>query len=138
MMRRAQAAPTGRLVVVIDDHPLALEGMSGLLRSWGYQVVAAATEEAALARLTENDQRPDLIICDYRLSEGESGLDVIERLREVFDVPALLITGDAALDRLHAARASRYPLLHKPIDAMALRAMIRQMLNDKGISGADE
>ena len=127
-MRRAQAAPTGRLVV-IDDDPLVLEGMSGLLRSWGYQVVVAATEEAALARLTENDQRPDLIICDYRLAEGESGLDVIERLREVFDVPALLITGDAALDRRDAARASRYSLLHKPIDAMALRAMIRQMLN---------
>ena len=131
-MQMAQPAPTAKLVVVIDDDPLVLEGMGGLLRSWGYQVVVAATEEAALARLAENDQRPDLIICDYRLSEGKSGLDVIERLREVFDVPAFLITGDAALERRDAARASRYQLLYKPIDPTALRALLRQVLKDEG------
>ena len=32
-------ATAGKLVVVIDNDPLVLDGMGGLLRSWGCQVV---------------------------------------------------------------------------------------------------
>jgi CheY-like chemotaxis protein len=127
-MQIAHDAPMAKLVVVIDDDPLVLEGMSGLLRSWGYQVVAADTDDAALARLAEYGQRPDLIICDYRLAGGKTGVQAIGRLRAAFDIPAFLITAEAAPERLYEARASGYPLLHKPVDPMALRAMIRQLL----------
>lgn len=128
-MQMSHAATMAKLVVVIDDDPLVLEGMSGLLRSWGYQVVAADTDDAVLARLAEYAQRPDLIICDYRLSGGKSGVQAIERLRDVYDIPAFLITGETTPGRLHEARASGYQLLHKPVDPRALRAMIRQLLN---------
>jgi|SRR5712691_5395808 len=128
-MQMAQAAPMAKVVAVIDDDPLTLEGMSGLLKSWGYQVVAADTDDAALTRLAEQGQRPDLIICDYRLAGGKSGVHAIERLRGAYDIPAFLITGETAAERLHEARASRYRLLHKPVDPKALRAMIRQLLN---------
>jgi CheY-like chemotaxis protein len=120
--------PMARLIVVIDDDPLVLEGMSGLLRSWGYQAVAAATDDAALACLAEHGQRPDLIICDYRLSGGKSGVQAIERLRDTFDIPAFLISGETAPEQLYEARASRYELLHKPVDPTALRAMISHLL----------
>src|SRR2546429_106339 len=103
-MQMAQDAPSGKLVVVIDDDPLVLDAMSGLLRSWGLRVVAAADESAALAQLAERDQRPDLIVCDYRLSDG-FGTDVIARMRQVFEIPAFLITSDAAPQRLEDARA---------------------------------
>ena len=56
-MPTAPDVPSAKLVVVIDDDPMVLEGMSGLLRSWGYQVLTAATEDAALATLKEIAER---------------------------------------------------------------------------------
>jgi CheY-like chemotaxis protein len=135
-MQMAQIAPAAKLVVVIDDDPAILEGMSGLLQSWGYRVVAAATEELALAKLAGHGQRPDLIICDFHLAGGKIGTQAIERLRDAFEIPALLITGGIAPDRPHVARASRYELLRKPVDATALQTMLSRALARKDVADA--
>jgi DNA-binding NarL/FixJ family response regulator len=66
---------TFKLVVVIDDDPLVLEATRGLLSSWGYMVVTAPSCDDALTRLAEVGRRPDLIICDYRLSAGVGGCE---------------------------------------------------------------
>jgi CheY-like chemotaxis protein len=116
-----------KLVVVIDDDPLVLEATGGLLRSWGFQVVAAESHSEAVAQLAQQGRRPDLIVCDYRLSEGARGDDVIERLRSAFEIPALLISGDAAAP-LADTNSSSYNLLHKPLDAAKLRAALADAL----------
>ena len=88
--------PTGQLIVIIEDEPLGLEGMRGLLQSWGYRVVAARDESEALDGVSKRGQRPDLIISDYQLSDGTTGIDVIGALHRAFGfrVPAFLISGD--------------------------------------------
>ena len=60
----------GKLVVVIDDDPLVLDSTGGLLRSWGCHVLTAGSARVALADLAECNQSPDLIISDYRPSDG--------------------------------------------------------------------
>jgi CheY-like chemotaxis protein len=110
------------LVVVIDDDPLVLEATEGLLRMWGFQVVAAESHAEAMAELAKQGRRPDLIICDYRLS-GARGTDVIERLRSAFEIPALLISGDGAAPLADNGPGS-YNLLHKPLDAAKFRAAL--------------
>lgn len=114
---------TAKLVVVIDDDPLVLEATGGLLRSWGCVVVCAESYRAALARLVEIGRRPDLIVCDYRLSAGATGLDAIEGLRTAFEIPALLISGDGSLRPAEDA-FNGYNLLHKPVDAATFRAAL--------------
>jgi len=111
--------PNSKLVVVIDDDPLVLEATAGLLRSWGCQVVTADSYGEALGSLAQIGRRPDLIVCDYRLPEGETGIDVIEGLRSVFEIPALLISGDPYSPRGDGLGACR--LLHKPVDATTFR-----------------
>ena len=120
----------GKLVIAIDDDPLVLEGMCGLFRSWGCRVVAGASAGAALAGLAGYDEAPDLIISDYRLPDGNSGIEAIERLRGVFGspIPAFLISGDVSPERLREARAGGFHLQHKPVDPMLLRAMFNQLL----------
>ena len=135
-MQTAQVAPAAKLVIVIDDDPAVLEGMSGLLQSWGYRVVTAATAELALAKLAGHDQRPDMIICDFHLADGKIGTQAIERLRDAFEIPALLVTGGLAPERPHVARASHYELLHKPVDATALQTMLNQALTRKAVADA--
>jgi CheY-like chemotaxis protein len=112
-----------KLVVVIDDDPLVLEATGGLLRSWGFEVVTAETDAEAVVQLAKRGRRPDLIVCDYRLSEGARGTEVIERLRSVFEIPALLISGDGAAPLADTGPGS-YNLLHKPLDAAKFRAAL--------------
>src|SRR5262249_53419620 len=64
-------AAEGKVILIIDDAPMVLEGTSGLLGKWGYSVVSAASDEAALIKLAERQQRPDLIISDYHLANGK-------------------------------------------------------------------
>jgi signal transduction histidine kinase/CheY-like chemotaxis protein len=120
----------GKLVVVIDDDALVLEGTAGLLRSWGCRVVTAASHEVALSEINRRGQRPDLIVSDYHLSDGKTGIEAIERLRAAFDtlIPAFLISGDIAPERLRHARTCGYQLLHKPLAPMTLRAMLNRHL----------
>jgi CheY-like chemotaxis protein len=112
-----------KLVVVIEDDPLVLEATAGLLRSWGCQVVAAESYGEAMTKLFKIGQRPDLIVCDYRLRQGETGVDAIEMLRDAFEIPALLISGDATSPRRDDSTGG-YKLLHKPVNAETFRAVL--------------
>jgi CheY-like chemotaxis protein len=118
---------------VVDDDALVLEGMRGVLTSWGCRVVTASSDSAALASLLECQRPPDLIISDYRLAGGRTGFEAIERLRSAFgaQVPAFLISGDTAPERLREASASGFHLLHKPVLPITLRATVNQLLKDR-------
>ena len=70
----------GKRVMVIDDDVLVLDGMRGILQSWGCRVQTAASGAAALAIVVDGGGQPDLIISDLRLADGENGIEVIEPL----------------------------------------------------------
>jgi CheY-like chemotaxis protein len=127
-------------VVVIDDDPPTLDSMAGLLRSWGCRVVTGSTDLTALNGLAEYSQPPDLIISDYRLPDGRTGIESIERVRDAYgsSIPAFLVSGDTHSELLQSARASGYHLLHKPVDPMTLRAMVNRMLKPKELAGAPQ
>lgn len=122
------------LVVVVDDERPIREGMATLLRGWGYEVVTAASGDQAMTLLAVLPTLPALIISDYRLRDGEQGIDVIDRLRAEYNntIPAMLITGDTAPHRLVEAQASGLLLLHKPVSNSRLRAAIVNLLSQAG------
>jgi CheY-like chemotaxis protein len=128
----------GKLVVVIDDDELVLDGMGGLFRSWGCRVVTGGSYTAALSGLAEHEHPPDLIISDFRLPDGKTGIDAIERMRSEFStqIPAFLISGDTNSEPLREARAGGYDLLHKPVDPMTLRAMLSHLLKKVQVARA--
>lgn len=107
-------------VLVIDDDETVRSGMVYQLRDWGFKCVAAESLEEALAMA--RIQTPDIVVSDYRLRHQRTGLEVITALRELLgeDLPALIITGDTAPDRLREALAGSIPLLHKPVAAASL------------------
>jgi signal transduction histidine kinase/ActR/RegA family two-component response regulator len=120
----------GKLVLVVDDDPLVLEGMRGLLSSWGCRVVTASSERAAIIELAAYDHPPDVIISDYHLRGGQTGIEVIAKLCSTLSasIPAFLMSGDINPAPLREARAAGYHLLHKPIDPMMLRAALTQIV----------
>jgi signal transduction histidine kinase/CheY-like chemotaxis protein len=121
----------GKRIIVIDDDALVLDGMRGILQSWGCQVETAVSGDAALTCLGQNGEPPDLIISDSALADGKTGIDAIQRLRQAVGapVPAFLITGDTAPERLREASAAGFHVLHKPVAPMALRATLNSLLN---------
>jgi len=108
------------------------EGTGGLLGKWGYSVLTAGSDEAALIRLAERQQRPDLIISDYHLASGKTGIRAIEQINAAFGsaIPAILISGDTAPEPLRDANDRGYILLHKPVDPMRLRAVMQEFFMD--------
>ena len=106
----------GRTFLVVDDDAIVRAGMSQLLESWGCVCHIAGSEQDALLTLSSG-VHPDAIICDYRLQEGRTGAEAVTTLRHHVgsDVPALLITGDTAPERLREATLSGLLLMHKPV-----------------------
>src|ERR1043166_8058048 len=118
---QGRRTPAPKLVVVIDDDRNILKAMDGLLEGWGYRVVTAESEAAALYALADLGQRPDLIICDHRLAEGRFGFQAIERLRAAFEIPAMVITGECTSGD---AEARGYRTLLKPLNPDLLKSTI--------------
>lgn len=117
------------LILVLDDELTIQIAMKTLLESWGYTVLAAGSFDEMLERIATAPEAPRLIICDYRLRDNQTGTEVIDRLRAEFndDIPAMLVTGDTAPDRLREAEASGLLLLHKPVANSKLRAAITHL-----------
>jgi len=124
----------GRHVLAVDDDKAILLGMAQLLRSWGCTVDTAdsITEALALAQR----QVPDAVISDYRLREHRTGAEAIAALRALLgaDLPALLITGDTAPERLRDALANGVPLLHKPVSPDQLFQVMAEIIAPRNIS----
>ncbi len=118
----------GLHVVIVDDEVNVREGMTTLLAQWGCNVTAVGSEEEGVAALHATSRPPDVIIVDYRLREERTGVQAIARLRQTFgaEIPALIVTGDTAPERLREARQSGHPLVHKPVQPAALRAFLRK------------
>jgi signal transduction histidine kinase len=137
-LRSAVQPFAGKFIVVVDDDRLVLDGMSGLLRSWGGRVSASTSSAAAVAAVSALSQPPDLIISDYHFAHGETGIEVIEHLRRTCNAPirALLITGDVSLERSQEAEATGYDLLQKPVEPIKLRAALSAIFRQRDPLGA--
>ena len=113
-------------VLVIDDEEEVCLAIEGLLETWGCIVMTATSGDAALQQLEEIGEVPDVLVSDYRLRQGETGGDVIRRVRARLrrDIPAIILTGDIAPNRLQDIKSLGYPMLHKPCEPEALRHLL--------------
>ena len=123
-----QSDVQGMSVVVIDDEAAVRQGMQAILENWGCEIILAGSAEEALEKL-QGGQQPHVIVVDYRLREGKTGVQAIERLRHELGsaIPALIITGDTDPTRLREAQASGHTLMHKPLQPGKLRAYLRSV-----------
>jgi len=114
-------------VLVVDNDPAVLDGMRTLLGAWGLHVLSATGRPDALAALQAT--RPELLLLDYQLDDGLTGLDLLADLRrELGPTPAVLITADHSVAVAAAAREAGCFLLNKPLKPLALRSLLNQLL----------
>lgn len=129
------AGLSGRRIVVIDDDLRILEGMRVLFERWGCELVLARSISDAIEGLSQRGLTPDLVLADYSLAGGETGIEAIEAIRRSVgtEVPALVITGEA--DPVVLARVRDAGLVHltKPVPPARLRAALAFAL--RGVPG---
>ena len=116
----------GLTIFVIDDEEPILDSMRILESDWECCFKLFSSFEQAQLFSQSDGSKPDVIVSDYRLSETMSGIDVITKLRTLYqcDIPALLISGDTDSKLLSEVQSSGLYMLHKPIDAEQLKAVI--------------
>jgi two-component system sensor histidine kinase EvgS len=120
----------GAVVLVVDDDPDVLAATRDLLTGWQCAVVTAASLEEAMAEAADEDI--DIIIADYRLADGHTGVDVIEALDKNSNThsKAVIITGDVNSDELSQLRDGIYPVLSKPVAPVTLRSTLHKLMVD--------
>jgi CheY-like chemotaxis protein len=80
-----------KLILHLDDEPAIREILAAALSSYGYRVVSATTPTEALNAAKQ--ERPDLVISDLQLEEGD-GLETVEQLKAQFPgLPVIILTG---------------------------------------------
>jgi signal transduction histidine kinase/CheY-like chemotaxis protein len=126
----------GRQIVIVEDEAAVREGLVVVLQAWGAAVVAFDTVQAVLAWLaTAPAEAPDLLLVDYRLPEGRTGIEALVALRAHWParrLPAIVITGSSLGGHEDEAVTHDYHLLIKPVLPNKLRAMIAFKLGVRG------
>lgn len=91
-----------RRILVVEDDPAISSMLNSLFTSEGALVTVAANAAMVLNRLAQPAQSFDLVISDYTLRDGATGLEVIARLRAAGspDLPVILLTGDISTGTL--------------------------------------
>jgi len=119
---------TGLNVIVIDNEPSILHGMSRLLDGWGCRAIVGLDAEAIIKQIKLLKVQPAVALVDYQLDDG-NGLDAIKKLRWRFtqELPAVLITADRSPEVRERAEAEQVEMLNKPVRPPALRALLAQL-----------
>ncbi len=123
--------PGGQIhILLIEDDADVRNATRLLLKSEGYQVATAASLAEALARAPAMPQL-DLLLTDYHLGEGETGMQVIDAVRTQSRsvIPAVLVTGDTSAAMGQLGFDSHLRLASKPIRAEELLEVIRELLS---------
>lgn len=118
-------------ILCLDNDALILEGMEQLLLTMGAQVATAGNREQLIAHYARG-LRPDIVLADYHLDDGDTGLNALLEVRQLhgIDTPCIIISaddGDVIRDR---AKAVGYRFLPKPVNAARLRAFILALTRD--------
>jgi CheY-like chemotaxis protein len=111
--------------------------MRVLLTGWGAHVIVSLTGDDVIEAVHAAERMPDLIIADYRLGGGATGIEVIERLRQALEpeIPAILVSGSTASGLVLEAEAHRCELMLKPVQPDKLRELIDAKLRKNGRIG---
>jgi CheY-like chemotaxis protein len=120
-------------ILIVEDDPKQLKLYAKALR--GYRLTCVSSGTAALAALS--DLRPDLILLDNILNEGERGVEFLPRLKNAAaHVPIIVISGTLKvrekLEALQGPRSAHY-VLEKPVDLDELDRTVEIALTECGL-----
>jgi len=119
-----------RTILIIEDDPEIRDHLELFLAEEGYETMTAIDGPAALAMLVDAKRRPDLVLADYNLPNGLSGVAVSQRVWQQFNlqVPFIILTGDISTDALRDIARHDCVQFNKPVKLRELTHAIDKLL----------
>lgn len=117
-------------LLLIEDDGDVCDLLAQALRATGYRVAVAADGAAATTLIHGGVIRPDLVITDYNLPNGRTGVEVVADIRNQLHarIPAIVLTGDVSTRTLAEIAGKALVQLVKPVSLATLLAAIAAQL----------
>lgn len=122
----------GLEVLVVDDELQVLNSERLLVQLLGASTTGASGLQEVLAEKEKYGRKPDLILTDFHLKDGEKGSHVIEETRRLWadEIPAIIITNDKSTACVAAIQAiPRVALMRKPLQKEAFVISVNRLLS---------
>ena len=86
------------LVILIEDDVSVADAWGLLLEAEGYTVATAASATQASALIKHISEPPILLISDFHLLDGSTGVEAVSLIREFYgaEIPAFIVSGDTS------------------------------------------
>lgn len=119
----------GSLILCLDNDPGITDGMEQLLKTMGAEVICAVSPRGVLEKLREG-ARPDIILADYHLDDGENGVSAVQDAMAQFelDIPCIVISADDSDEIRGKAKLAGFRFLPKPVPSGPLTALIQALI----------
>ncbi len=118
---------SGRVLLIEDDQQVA-GAWSLLLAAEGFVVDRAESANDVRELLKGGHGCPDLVISDYHLADGSTGVEAVSIVREFYsqDVPTFIVSGDTTHVVEPARSVPNSLLMRKPVDTERLLRLARE------------
>ena len=120
-------------VLCIDNNKQTLGAMRELMLSWNYDV-HACDDENKIDKIVKNKFIPDIIIVDYQLDKGRTGLQFVKKFCNKINqkIPVIVVTANFSKQVKVKIDKLNYELLYKPIKPAKLRTTIETIIRNDG------
>jgi len=115
------------LIILIEDDVNVANAWGMLLEAEGYRVATAASATEARAVINHLDEAPSLIVSDFHLLDGSTGVEAVTDIRDHYglNIPAFIVTGDTSKIVKDAQPVDNSTLMNKPVNTGRLLAAAR-------------
>ena len=115
------------LIILIEDDVNVANAWGLLLEAEGYEVAMAASAKEARALVDHLDITPTLLISDFHLLDGSTGVEAVTEIRKYYDknIPAFIVSGDTSKVVKDARPVENSTLMSKPVSTERLLTAAR-------------
>lgn len=114
-------------ILIIDDERPIRQTLREILEYEKFKVEEAENGPTGIELLKAN--KFDVVLCDIKMPQMD-GIEVLERIQEITDVPVVMISGHGTIDTaVEALKKGAYDYISKPPDLNRLLVSIRNALD---------
>ncbi|MCC5879753.1 MAG: PAS-domain containing protein [Idiomarina sp.] len=119
-------------VLAVDNDSQVLAALSGILSQWGAQVSTLSS----LAEVAQLQGEIAVMVVDYHLDHGETGVQVIRAVRQLYNrnIPAIVNSADNTESVREDVAAENLHFIPKPLKVAALQRLLKRLLSTQASS----
>jgi two-component system, chemotaxis family, CheB/CheR fusion protein len=127
---RHEGRPHVGSVLIIENDPTARELLENFLKAEGHDTILTDDGNRAREMVAAGTARPDVILSNFDLPNGQNGMLVASQLREMLHqlIPTIILVSDKSSGKFDEVRLENCMQLNKPVKLRELTQAIHRLL----------